>query len=110
MNIFSFLSREKLAPRKLKMDDIKLNYIMRRYRPIFRGVFGKNEFKDIKITRYLFSVISNESDLGTRGTHWVAIYCVWMEIVIISIPMVIYQFQTLEDLLANILGVITAVK
>ena len=54
------------------MNDTKLKYIMRRYRPLFRGVFGKNELNDIKVT-YPFCVISNESDFGTRGKHWVAI-------------------------------------
>ena len=56
------------------MNDIELNYIMRRFQPIFRGVFRKNELDNIKITGYPFAVISNESDFGTRGTHWVALY------------------------------------
>ena len=56
------------------MNDIKLNYLMKRFQPIFRGVFGKNELENIKIIGYPFAVISNESDFGTRGTHWVALY------------------------------------
>jgi len=56
------------------LNNTKLNYIMRKYRPIFRGVFGKNEFKDIKITGCPFCAISNESDFGTSGTHCVAVY------------------------------------
>ena len=56
------------------MNDIKLNYLMKRYQPIFRGVFGENELENIKITGYPFAVISNESDFRTRGTHWVALY------------------------------------
>ena len=56
------------------MNDIKLNYLMKRFQPIFRGVFGKNELENIKIIGYPFAVISNESDFGTRGTHLVALY------------------------------------
>ena len=57
------------------MNDLKLNSILRRYRPTsnkFRGVFGKNELRSIK--RYPCCLIINESDFGTRGTHWVAAY------------------------------------
>lgn len=59
------------------MNDIKMNNILRRYAPsqqIFRGVFGKNELKNIKITKYPFGIISNESNFGSRGTHWVCVY------------------------------------
>ena len=56
------------------MNGIQFTYIMRRFRPSFRGVCGKNELENIQITGYPFCVISNESDFGTRGTHWVAIY------------------------------------
>ena len=59
------------------MNDIRLNNILRRYRPlsnIFKGVFGKNELAAIPIPAYPFCIISNESDFGTKGTHWVAIF------------------------------------
>ena len=68
------MSCEELALRKIKTDDVKLIHIMRRCRSSFRGAFGINELKDIKITEYLFSIISSESDLGTRGTSWELIY------------------------------------
>ena len=56
------------------MNVTKLNYIMRQYQPIFRGVFGKNELDAIQLTGYPFCLISNSSDFGKKGTHWVAIY------------------------------------
>ena len=56
------------------MNDIQLNYLMKRFQPVFRGVFGKNELENIKFTGYPFSVISNESAVGTRGTQWAALY------------------------------------
>ncbi len=42
------------------MDDIKINNLLSRYAKscsTFRGVFGKNQ-----------------SDLGTKGTHWICAY------------------------------------
>ena len=45
---------------------------MIQFQPGFRGVFGKNELENIKITGYPFAVTSNESGFETRGTHWVA--------------------------------------
>ena len=71
------------------MNDTKLNYVMRNYRPIYRGVFEKNELTDIKIAPYLFCLISYESDFGTRGTHWVAIDFDVYGVAIILIRMVI---------------------
>ena len=59
------------------MNDIKINNILRRYRParqIFGGVFGKNELENIKVDKYPFSIISNESNFGSRGSHWICIY------------------------------------
>ena len=56
------------------MNDIRLNSILNRFKPltnIFIGVFGKNE---LKAASYHFCLISNESDFGTKGTHWVALY------------------------------------
>ena len=56
------------------MNDIRLNSILKRFKPltnIFIGVFGKNE---LKATSYPFCLISNESNYGTKGTHWVALY------------------------------------
>ena len=56
------------------MNDIRLNGILKRFKPltnIFIGVFGKNE---LKATSYPFCLISNESNYGTKGTHWVALY------------------------------------
>ena len=56
------------------MNDIRLNSILKRFKPltkIFIGVFGKNE---LKAASYPFCLISNESTCGTKGTHWVALY------------------------------------
>ena len=56
------------------MNDIRLNSILRRFKPLTNiviGVFGKNE---LKMTSYPFCLISNESTYGTKGTHWVALY------------------------------------
>ena len=55
------------------MNDIRLNSILKRFKPltnIFIGVFGENELKG---TSYPFCLISNESNYGTKGTHWVAV-------------------------------------
>ena len=38
----------------MQMNDIKLNYLMKRFQPVFRGVFGKNELDNITITGYPF--------------------------------------------------------
>ena len=57
------------------MNDLKINNILRVYTPTsnkFRGVFGKNELGPVE--RYPCCMIVNESDFGTRGTHWVAVY------------------------------------
>ena len=57
------------------MNDLKLNDILNTYKPtsvIFSGVFGKNELKPI--TRFPSCMIVNESNFGTRGTHWVPLY------------------------------------
>ena len=56
------------------MNDIRLNSILKCFKPltnIFMGVFGKNE---LKAASYPFCLISNESNYGTQGTHWVALY------------------------------------
>ena len=56
------------------MNDIRLNSILKHFKPlinIFIGVVGKNE---LKATSYPFCLISNESKYGTKGTHWVALY------------------------------------
>ena len=72
--------------RKIKIIFLSRNFwscSARRARPlatplplsnIFRGVFRKNELKSLTITGYPFCIISNESDFGTKGTHWVAIF------------------------------------
>ena len=56
------------------MNDIRLNSILKCFKPltnIFIGVFGKNELKAVS---YPFCLISNESNYGTKGMHWVALY------------------------------------
>ena len=56
------------------MNDIRLNSSLKRFEPltnIFIGVLGKNE---LKAASYPFCLISYESNYGTKGTHWVALY------------------------------------
>ena len=56
------------------MDDIRLNYLLSRYKPlkgIFKGVFVRNE---LKAALYPFCLVSKESDFGTKRIHWVSLY------------------------------------
>ena len=54
------------------MNDIQINHMLRILRPTFKGVYAKDDVLPVK--NFPSSMIVNESDWGTGGTHWVAIY------------------------------------
>ncbi len=59
------------------MDDITINELLQSQEKLscFKGVFGKNEIKNIEVNYYPSCYVFNEGDFGLgKGTHWIAIY------------------------------------
>ena len=80
------------------MNDIKLNYLMRGFQPIFRGVFGKNELENIKLQdiHLLLYPMNQIFEVEAHiGLHYMLMH---IEIVTFFILMGVCQYQTLKEL------------